>query len=96
MKLGLPRPSGNRGETIHVDTYGNLITNIPASSLPPRFVVRVGSFVVPFARFYTAVRPGELLALIGSADLLEISARDASAADLIGASRGTPIELEAL
>jgi hypothetical protein len=37
-----------------------------------------------------------LLALVGSAGLLEISARDASAAALTGALRGTPVRVERL
>jgi S-adenosylmethionine hydrolase len=91
-----PQPSGTRGEVIHVDTYGNLVTNLRAEDLPPRVRVRLGSRDVALAPFYAAVPPGELLALVGSAGLLEISARDASAAALTGARRGTPVLLEPL
>lgn len=96
VPLSFARPDGNTGEVIHVDTYGNLVTNLTAADLPQRFRVRLGSLAIPFARFYAAVSPGELLALVGSAGLLEISARDASAATLTGASRGTPVQLEPL
>ena len=37
---------------------------------------------------------GAISALVGSAGLLEISARDASAAELTGAGRGTPVRVE--
>jgi S-adenosylmethionine hydrolase len=68
------------GEVLHVDTFGNLVTNIPAGLLPERFLVRVGDAQVggPVTH-YGAVQRGELLALVGSAGYLEVSARDASA-----------------
>jgi S-adenosyl-L-methionine hydrolase (adenosine-forming) len=90
----LPRPSGHHGQVVHVDTYGNLVTNLPGTGLPPRFHVRVGDFVVPSASHYAAVEPGALLALVGSAGLLELSARDASAAAITGAVRGAPVLVE--
>ena len=43
--------------------------------------------------FYAAVAPGELLALVGSSGLLEISARDANAAVRLGAGRGTRVRV---
>ena len=48
---------------------------------------------MPQATHYAAVEAGALLALIGSADVLEISARDASAAQILGAGRGTAVEV---
>jgi S-adenosyl-L-methionine hydrolase (adenosine-forming) len=77
-----------------VDTYGNLVTNLPASALPSVFTVRISSRGVPFAPFYAAVAPGELLALVGSAGLLEISVREGSAAHVLSAARGTPLSLQ--
>jgi S-adenosyl-L-methionine hydrolase (adenosine-forming) len=87
----LPEPHGLSGEVLHVDTYGNLITNLPGHGLPARFRVQIGQHVVEPADHYAAVDTDSLLALIGSAGLLEISARNASAAALTGASRGTPV-----
>jgi S-adenosyl-L-methionine hydrolase (adenosine-forming) len=95
VRLSLPKPDGLRGEVLHVDTYGNLVTNLSADALPARYVVHIGSRVVRPARNYTAVAPGGLLALVGSAGLLEISARDASAAALLNAQRGTRVRVEA-
>jgi S-adenosylmethionine hydrolase len=93
VQLSLPTPRGFDGEVLYVDTYGNLVTNLAASALPAAFSVRVGGREVPFAPFYAAVAPGELLALVGSAGLLEISARDASAAAILGAQQGAPVSL---
>jgi S-adenosylmethionine hydrolase len=94
VPLELPKPRGLAGEVLHVDTYGNLITNLPADSLPAHFAVRIGDQHVPQAAHYAAVQPGALLALIGSSGLLEISARNASAATSTGARRGTPVLVE--
>ncbi len=84
------------GEVLHVDTYGNIITNLPGSLLPARFRVRVGATVIPGAphAHYQAVAPGELLALVGSAGLLELSVRDGSAATVLGAGRGAHVRVE--
>jgi S-adenosyl-L-methionine hydrolase (adenosine-forming) len=95
--FGLDLAEGFNGTVVHVDTYGNLVTNILASALPEeQFRVRLGRHVITSAAYYAAVAPGALLALVGSAGLLEISARDASAAALTGAQRGTPVTLEPL
>jgi S-adenosylmethionine hydrolase len=94
--LSLPEPQGLSGEVLHVDTYGNLITNLPAASLPERFQARVGSAVAQHATHYAAAPPGALLALVGSTGVLEISARNTSAAEVTGGTRGTPVTVEAL
>jgi S-adenosyl-L-methionine hydrolase (adenosine-forming) len=96
MTLTFPLPRDNVGEVLHVDGYGNLITNFSADSLPSRYAVRIGDFRVRPSPYYAAVEPRALLAIIGSAGLLEISAGDASAANLTGATRGTPVKLEPL
>ena len=93
IHLSLPVPHGLEGEVMHVDTYGNLITNIVGSTLPTQFQVRVGAQVIRAATHYEQVPRGELLALVGSAGLLEISARNASADALTGAGRGTPVSV---
>ena len=93
VSLTIPEPDGPRGEVVHVDTYGNLVTNLAASGLPSHFSLRLGEHLIPSAPYYAAAVPGALLALVGSAGLLEISARDASAATLTGAHRGTPVLL---
>jgi hypothetical protein len=40
------------------------------------------------------VHPGQLLALVGSSGLLELSARDGSAASVLGAERGERVHIE--
>jgi S-adenosyl-L-methionine hydrolase (adenosine-forming) len=95
-QLSFPEPRGLAGEVIHVDAFGNLVTNLAADRVPARFHVTLEGHPIGAAPHYQAVKPGELLALVGSAGLLEISARDASAAKLTGATRGTPVRVEPL
>jgi S-adenosyl-L-methionine hydrolase (adenosine-forming) len=86
-----------RGEVLHVDTFGNLVTNIASQLLPARsFSVRVGEAVVRGAPHlhYASVERGELLAVVGSAGYLEVSARDASASLRTKARRGDPVAVE--
>jgi S-adenosylmethionine hydrolase len=89
--FSLPVADGLAGEVLHVDGYGNLITNIPAARLPERFCVSLRQHSIPTLAFYAAARPGELLALVGSSGLLEISVRDGSAAAVLGVGRGEPV-----
>ncbi|HLL53064.1 MAG TPA: SAM-dependent chlorinase/fluorinase [Myxococcaceae bacterium] len=94
-----PVPEGEalRGEVIHVDGYGNLVSNLPASLLPRRFDVRVGEVEIhggPHPH-YQAVPPGGLLALLGSSGLLEISERDGNASKVLGVRRGAAIVVTA-
>jgi len=85
--------SGSSGVVLHVDGYGNLVTNFSADALPQNYQVAIAGQHIQPRPYYAAAQPGELLALVGSAGLLEVSARDASAANLLGAHRGDPVEL---
>jgi S-adenosylmethionine hydrolase len=84
------------GEIVHVDHFGNLITNVPRSALsafrPSALSVRIGAMTIaPLVRTYAAVSPGEPAALIGSWGTLEIAVRDGSAAARFGVGVGTPV-----
>lgn len=81
------------GRIVHVDRFGNLITDIPASAAGGRVRARIGLTAVPLRRTYSDVEPGELLALCGSRDTIEIAVRDGSAADVLGAGRGERVTL---
>ena len=85
-----------RGEVIRKDGFGNLVTNIPAQSLPSeslRVHIR-GKLIEGLADSYADAAEGELLAIIGSFGTIEISARNAGAAELLGAGRGEPVEVD--
>ena len=76
------------GTVVHVDRYGNLITNIPADAVPnePAFEV-AGRRIVGLSRSYTEA-VGELLAIIGSEMTVEIALGNGNAAQTLGASVG--------
>ena len=84
-----------RGEVVHVDLFGNAITNIPASMLAPAAGPRVRTAGHDFAllRAYGDARPGEALAVIGSSDHLEVAVREGNAAVRLGLQRGDRVEV---
>lgn len=104
VRLALARPHQDgqtvRGAVIHVDVFGNLITNIPSDWIESRGeriarnVMLGGTSVGPVRGTYSEVETGQPLALIGSADLLEIAVRDGNAARSLGVRRGAEVVVE--
>ena len=85
-----------RGVVIHVDRFGNAMTNVPAPLLRDagELSVVVGETNVGRVRqTYADVAPGQPLALIGSSGLLEIAVRDGSAAASLGLRAGDEVAL---
>lgn len=96
--LPLPAPTMEdtsiRGEIVHVDHFGNLITNIPGNVIPASLAVEiVDQEIRGLARTY---QEQELAALVGSSGYLEIARRNGSAAELLGAGTGTPVRVSPL
>lgn len=96
VRLDTPEPvrdrTGVHGTIVHVDRFGNLISNIPASWLEMGARVDLaGRPLGPVRRTYGDGAPGEPLALIGSDGLLEVGVRDGHGARVLGAGRGTPV-----
>jgi hypothetical protein len=81
------------GQVLHVDRFGNLITNIPRQLLPAGQVrVHVADrHVIGPVEAYALAADGELLALIDATDCLEISVRNGSAAAVLGVGRGAKV-----
>ncbi len=78
------------GEVIHVDHFGNLITNITAFDLPEEFTVWLGGGSVHGpARSYQS--EGPLVALVGSSGLLEVGAPNGHAGRLVRVGIGEPV-----
>ena len=95
------RKGGFDAVVITYDRFGNVVTNIPrplaekAWSFGDRLAVTVGGYemTVPFVRTYGLVAPGDLLATLSSSGFLEISRREASAADQLEATPGMPVSV---
>jgi S-adenosylmethionine hydrolase len=83
-----------RGQVLHADRFGNLITDIPMSWLSEgegwSFEI-AGQRIVGLSVTYAAVGRGTLVALAGSEGLLEIAVREGSAAEVLGADAGTEV-----
>lgn len=100
LEAGLPEvvadSDGVRGAVVHVDRFGNLLTNIDRRALdafrqPPRSVRVAEMIAVPLRATYGDVAPGQLVALWSSWDTLEIALRDGSAAARLGVGRGAVV-----
>ncbi len=105
VRLTLPKvehvgENSLRGEVIKVDKFGNLITNIGELDAPVLFgsespavsILIAGQTITRLSKSY-AEGQDEVVAIIGSSGYLEIAARQASAAEKLGAGVGTPVGL---
>ena len=88
------------GVVLRVDRFGNLVTNIDRRAVES--TARSGTMEVsaaghPVGRLvatYADIQPGEICALFGSTDHLELAANSESAADRLKLGRGAVIEVK--
>ena len=103
-RLEWPEPhvskDGFTAQVLHVDRFGNLVTNLEGWRLEPplhRWQVRCSSTTVTgIATTFAEVRPGEAVAYIGSSGYLELALRQDSAADAWGVRRGAAVRVQHL
>jgi S-adenosylmethionine hydrolase len=95
-----PRREPHRltGRVVHVDRYGNLVTDIPADWLPggpgKRYRFAVGpSSTRTYATHYAEIPGGEPAALPGSLGTIELSLNGGDLARRWGVARGAPAEV---
>jgi S-adenosylmethionine hydrolase len=95
VKFILPQPESKgknlKGEIIHIDCFGNLITNIPADLLENKrnAEIIVGKRKIKgISRSYFEIKEKGLGALIGSSDFLELAVNQGSAQKLLKAKVG--------
>lgn len=90
-----PRESGSlEGVVIHIDTFGNLITNIQESQVEDGMVVVEvgGPRILGLSQTYAEGR--DFVALIGSHGYVEVSIRNGSAAKRLGVRVGDRVGLQ--
>ncbi len=89
-----PDPDGNlMGQILHIDRFGNLITNIKSNDLPGRDVlIEAAGRSIKGINSYYAEGEG-VMALLGSTGHLELSLRDGSAADFLGMLLGDDVKV---
>ncbi len=97
----LPMPSLDQetdtltGYVIHIDNFGNLITNIKRTDLPqehPPVVIEVGNKRISGLSRTYAESEG-LLAIIGSSGYLEIALKNGNAGAFLGAEPGSEVKI---
>ncbi|MFZ0699288.1 MAG: SAM-dependent chlorinase/fluorinase [Thermoplasmata archaeon] len=92
-------PGGARGEIVHIDRFGNLITNIPSDWIPAgttRLAVRWGrlrSRALPWVPVYERLSSHALGALPSSFGQVEIARREGRASSVGAPRAGTPIRV---
>ena len=102
-RVEIPRPrvaEGElRGEVVRVDRFGNLITNIDRAMFESfaangNVDVHIGLHTTPtFVLTYADAAPGEICALFGSSEHIEVAANGANAADILHIGRGAPVHV---
>ncbi len=94
-----PPPTGSSGTVVHVDRFGNLITDLPPDAAPSvggrvgvRFARRRAVELLR-ARTYSDARAGKALLLVSSFGTLEISVAEGNASTRFRVGPGTGVEL---
>jgi S-adenosylmethionine hydrolase len=107
VRFGAPRPKPVdertlRGVVLKVDRFGNLITNITPkdapqifSATPPDFKIAIGTKAqaTRICTSYAEGAPGEVFGILGSMGFLEIASNRGSAHQLMGAGKGSEVNV---
>ncbi len=109
VMLSLPRPQvhGHKisAEVIHVDRFGNAITNIPMELLQSLGVRRGmklkaetegGTVIAPLEKSYGYVPTGSFVFVLDSYGFLELAINQGNATDALGLKRRSHIEISIL
>jgi len=81
-------------EIIHVDRFGNLITNLKTEDLPENFSLEINGKIIDKRRnFYAEAGRGELFMIWGSAGFLEVASARDSASKLLNATVGARVSI---
>ncbi|MFM8891990.1 MAG: S-adenosyl-l-methionine hydroxide adenosyltransferase family protein [Planctomycetia bacterium] len=104
VRIPWPRPletrDGITGEVVHVDTFGNLLTNLPAelwARLAHAGRLLVGEReVTRLVRTYADAPQGTLVALVGSQDCIEAAVVGGRADTRLAATLGTTVTVPRL
>jgi hypothetical protein len=90
-------PTGIHGEIIHIDAFGNLVTNLPASLLPRLEAagrLHVGQHeIAAIVRTYGEAVPGTAVTLVGSQGFIEAAIVEGRADERFNARLGTPVAI---
>jgi len=99
LAIAMPTREANGalvGKVIHIDRFGNLITNIPAEMVAGLKDARIEigeSTLRGIRQTYADAAPGELIALVSSSGNLEIAVRQGNASVILGIGIGKIVRL---
>ncbi|TET31283.1 MAG: hypothetical protein E3J72_22780 [Planctomycetota bacterium] len=107
VRLEIPRATfdsktGITGEVVFVDHFGNLVTNISRVEIEKRLTSKSAKDIrfeiaekngTGLSRTYSDDKPGKLLALIGSMDLLEIAVNQGNAVEILDTGKGEKVRV---
>jgi len=95
---GKKRNKALHGRVIFIDSFGNIITNIPKAIIDFQIgdVLELQEKELTFQRSYASCRKGEALALIGSHDYLEIAINQGNASLFFNKKHGDEIIIRKL
>lgn len=80
------------GNIIHIDNFGNIITNLRKTDLPTNFSLQVNeNMITKHHTFYAEGKVNEIFSIWGSAGYLEIAVNCNSAKELLNAEIGNEI-----
>ncbi|HTU51788.1 MAG TPA: SAM-dependent chlorinase/fluorinase [Acidobacteriaceae bacterium] len=97
IQLDVPEPIHHpdgsiEGIILKADRFGNLLTNLVSGDIPEdwtNLVIEAGSLsITRFCRYFAEAPKGELFAIVGSSDLLEIAINCGSAEKFTGIAAG--------
>jgi S-adenosylmethionine hydrolase len=99
LPLSLPvrRAGAIDGDVVHIDRFGNLITNIDetwVAGIPANASIEIGGHRIEgIVATYADVSPGTPCALMGSSRRLEIAVNGASASSALATGRGGTVRV---
>ncbi len=85
------------GEIIYIDRFGNLVSNINSNLIKEEKMVQIkirNKKLGHLRNYYAEVKEGEIIALIGSNNLLEIAVNQGNAQKILKAKIGDKITIE--
>lgn len=87
-------------QILHIDHFGNIVTNLTAEYLPKKFALsindRTGRKIERLRGYYSESEPGEVFLIVGSTGYIEIASNQSSAERLLGAEINDLITLKTL
>ncbi len=99
VKLELPMPSFNMDvwtvQVIHIDRFGNLVTNLPSASLELPLsdwqLMLEDRVLSSVYRHFASVDVGEIVAYTGSSGFIELGVRNGNAEKVLNLARGSEL-----